>query len=50
MISDTLSDAIYEIQSYRREYPQYYEDIAAEIDSLIKAMEALRVKLDTPSD
>lgn len=48
MISDTLSDAIAEMRSYMAEYPQYYEDVKAQIEGTIQVMEVLRVRLDTP--
>lgn len=48
MISDTLSDAIAEIERYQREEPDAYEHYAPLIKATIQAMDGLRRLLDTP--
>lgn len=47
-ISDTLFDAAEEIRVYLSEFPDAYEFVRPEVDRLLKEMDALRVKLDTP--
>lgn len=48
MLSDTLFDAAEEIRRYRAEYPGYYEDYAMELDRLLRQMDDIRTRLDTP--
>jgi len=60
MISDTLSDAIHEIKqylnsdTYKDGFPVHYRSVACsnreEIKTVLKAMEKLRIKLDTPTN
>jgi DNA-directed RNA polymerase specialized sigma subunit len=49
MISDTLSDAVAEIDRYLRDFPQCYRGaIRSEIIAVREAMDALRCELDRP--
>jgi hypothetical protein len=48
MISDVLSDAIASIRAYQRNFPDCYDDIKSEIDSVVSVMDGLRQKVDTP--
>ena len=51
MISDVLSDAAAEIRAYQRGLPEVYgKRWHAEIEAVLAAMDALRVKLDAPPD
>jgi len=47
MISDILSDALREIERYQCEFPDTYDEIRGEIDSVRTSMSRLREKLDT---
>ena len=46
MISDTLSDAVAEIEEYQRDMPDVYADLAVEIDVVKTVMDGLRTVLD----
>ena len=46
MISDTLFDAVDEIEQYQREMPDAYADLAAEISVVKTVMDGLRMVLD----
>ncbi len=48
MISDTLSEAIYDIRQYQRDMPEVYDSIKRDIDAVTSAMERLRKQLDAP--
>ena len=48
MISDVLSEAVDDIDTYLRECPDVYADILPEVLSVRGAMESLREKLDAP--
>lgn len=50
MISDVLSDALASIREYRTDPAtrSAYDAISPELDVLVAAMTAMRVKLDTP--
>jgi hypothetical protein len=47
MISDTLADAIFEIEDYLKMMPEVYSPIEQEIREVVAVMDALRKKLDT---
>lgn len=46
MISDTLSDAAFEIRDYLTSQPTVYAEKRARILGVVKAMEDLRAELD----
>lgn len=46
MISDTLHDAIHEIEDYQREFPESYNDIIDHIEMVKKVMASLVNRLD----
>ena len=46
MISDTLFDAVAEIEEYQRGMPKAYADLAAEIGVVKTVMDSLRIVLD----
>lgn len=48
MISDTLSDAIEEIETYLQEWPDAYSHVRRAIESTLIVMEAARTMLDQP--
>jgi len=48
MISDTLSDAVYQIDEYLQLEDVYKGDIKDEIIKLRNEMERIRIILDTP--
>jgi hypothetical protein len=48
MISDTLSDAIDEIENYLVNFPGNYRQYEKEIRRVLVDMESLRRKLDEP--
>jgi hypothetical protein len=48
MISDTLSDAVAAIRKDLDEKADWYVAYRDEIEKVVAAMEALRIKLDTP--
>ena len=48
MLSDTLSEAIEEIERYQREMPDVYDYIKEEINQVKEAMRKLQIELDTP--
>ena len=48
MISDTLHDAICEIEDYQRAWPESYSDWADDIEVVKKVMAALMNRLDQP--
>jgi hypothetical protein len=48
MISDVLADASAEIKTYQASMPDVYDDWTEEIDQVTQAMDALRIKFDTP--
>jgi hypothetical protein len=48
MISDTLSDAIDEIERYQQSLPQCYHGLRVEIGKVIAVMNSLRAWLDCP--
>jgi hypothetical protein len=48
MISDTLSDAIDEIENYLVNFPENYRQYEQEIRRILVDMESLRRKLDQP--
>lgn len=48
MISDTLSDAVSDIEAYLSGYPEVYGSMEQEIRDLVEKMEVVRRKLDTP--
>ncbi len=50
MISDVLAESADEIRRYLKEMPHVYEEDFDSISSLLKQMDALRVKLDMPPD
>ncbi len=47
MISDTLSDAIKEIERYQRECEPGYSSLRAELDMVKTVMDAMRTHLDS---
>ena len=46
MISDTLSDAVGDIEEYQRGMPKAYADLAAQISVVKTVMDSLRIVLD----
>src|SRR5437016_2572594 len=46
MISDTLSDAVADIEEYQRNMPDAYADLIAEIEMVKVVMDSLRIVLD----
>lgn len=46
MISDTLSDAIVEVEQYQRDFRSVYDSVAAQIESLLAHMRHVRKALD----
>ena len=48
MISDTLFEAVTEIERYQRDFPNAYSGLKAEIDKVKAVMNALRAYLDCP--
>lgn len=46
MISDTLFDAVADIERYQNTFPGVYDAVAPELAQLVAAMNALRKKLD----
>jgi hypothetical protein len=50
MISDVLSDAVVAIREYQRELPEVYEELRNEIEQVVRAMDALRWRLDAVPD
>lgn len=48
MISDTLHDALVEIERYQKSMPQCYDGLQDEIGKVKAAMDALRAYLDFP--
>jgi hypothetical protein len=48
MISDTLHQAIEDIERYQRDMPDSYDSIRADIDAVKEQMASLRRKLDNP--
>lgn len=47
-ISDVLSEAADEIESYMKNEPQTYATLKDDIDRLLVDMDRIRVELDTP--
>lgn len=47
-VSDSLFDAAEDIREYLEQYPDYYQFIRPELDRLLKDMDSLRIRLDTP--
>lgn len=48
MISDTLFEAVTEIERYQKNFPKAYSGLKAEIDTVKAVMNALRAYLDCP--
>lgn len=48
MISDTLAEAISEIEAYQTSMPGVYEGMRGEIEATLVAMTRLMVRLDSP--
>jgi hypothetical protein len=48
MISDTLHDAIQEIEDYQRNFPDCYGGLSDDIELVKKVMSALQARLDEP--
>lgn len=48
MISDTLSDAVFEIERYQQEMPEVYDSIKPHLEDLKAHMTKVREYLDTP--
>ena len=48
MISDILSDAIYEINQYQKEMPDIYDSHKNRIETVKSVMKKLRIFFDTP--
>jgi len=48
MISDTLHEAIAEIERYQRTFPKSYDGLRVEIGKLTAVMNALQAGLDWP--
>ena len=46
MISDTLSDAIDDVRTYLRDFPDVYRILRPEVSALLVQMDAVRAKLD----
>lgn len=47
MISDTLADAVTEIENYLEAYPMVYDRMRPRIEVLVAQMEEIRTVLDT---
>jgi hypothetical protein len=47
MLSGVLSNAIERIKYYQKNYPEYYDQVAAELSVVLAIVEAQRLMLDT---
>jgi len=49
MISDTLCEAIQEIEEYQKRLPEFYDGIKEDIEVVKDVMDSLRERLDEPA-